>query len=44
MKRIKRKITRFISKLDGLPADEKTAILSAVICNYDDAAALILNP
>jgi hypothetical protein len=40
--RIKRKINRFISKLDGLPPAEKTAILSAVIVNYSDASAKLI--
>ena len=40
--RIKRKINRFISKLDGLPTEERTGILSAVIAKYDDTAVKLL--
>lgn len=41
--RIKRKITRFINKLETLPISERTGILSAVIAKYDVTAASLLN-
>ncbi|WP_113636066.1 DNA adenine methylase [Nubsella zeaxanthinifaciens] len=41
--RIKRKVTRHISKLEALPNDERNAILSAVMDKYG-ATAVTLNP
>lgn len=41
--RIKRKINRFINKLENLPVSERTGILSAVIAKYDVTAATLLN-
>jgi site-specific DNA-adenine methylase len=41
--RIKRKISRYIKKLEGLPESERTGILSAVIAKYDVTAATLLN-
>ena len=41
--RIKRKVKRFIAKLDNMQADERTAILKSVIDKYSYTSAILFN-
>ena len=41
--RIKRKVKRFIAKLDNMQADERTAILKSVIDKYSYTSATLFN-
>ena len=41
--RIKRKINRHLQKLEALPADERTAILSAITAKYNATAAELIS-